>query len=529
MNHRSQRARWTRTVALLAGAATLAASAPTIAVAEEPRSRPGGEQQSRFVDKVKVRDVMRHLGRFERIGDRFGDRSAGTSGYLASSNYVIKRLERAGYRPKVQTFDFPYFAQLEPSVFEQTSPTPMTYEEGSPSGYELLVYSGSGDTTATVEPVDLSLLDPAASTSGCEASDLDGFTAGNIALMQRGTCAFADKVVNAQNAGASGVIVMNQGTAGRTDSFKGTLGGPVGTVPAIGTTFAIGESLASGEAEVHLSASTVADTRETWNVIARTKGSGKNVVMAGAHLDSVQNANGINDNGSGSAALLTVAENLADRKKQPTNQVRMAWWGAEELGLLGSEHYVDNLAINRPRIFQRIALYLNFDMVASPNYALMVYDGDNSTYGTEDGAEEGPKGSGAIERMFHRFFDRLGTGSDETAFSGRSDYGPFIALNVPAGGLFTGAEGVKTPEQAITFGGQAGEAYDSCYHQPCDDLGNVSRRALKANTTAIAHAIWKYARSTRSVNGNSNGHEPPTDETRQSRGHHRHPGDPVAR
>ena len=166
-----------------------------------------------------------------------------------------------------------------------------------------------------------------------------------------------------------------------------------------------------------------------------------------------------------------------------------------------------------PRQFQKIALYLNFDMVGSPNYVLGVYDGNNDSFPPEESATA-PEGSAAIERRFHRFFDKIGTGSVDTAFSGRSDYGPFIALNVPAGGLFTGAEGVKTAEEALMFGGTAGEAYDECYHQDCDDIGNVSRRALKANLGAIMDSVKRYARTTRTVNGDSTGHEPPSDPTR---------------
>ena len=231
--------------------------------------------------------------------------------------------------------------------------------------------------------------------------------------------------------------------------------------------------------------------------------------MAGAHLDSVGEGNGINDNGSGSAALLETAEALADGKA-PKNAVRFAWWGAEEAGLLGSEHYVANMVANDPNKFQNIALYLNFDMVGSPNYMLGVYDGNGDVVRPADESTDAPEGSAAIERML-----RTGSSTSSapvrstTAFSGRSDYGPFIAVNVPAGGLFTGAEGIKTAEQAALFGGTAGEAYDPCYHQSGDDLGNVSREALRANLAAILHAVERYARSTRSVNGESTGHEPP--------------------
>ena len=194
--------------------------------------------------------------------------------------------------------------------------------------------------------------------------------------------------------------------------------------------------------EARIVTDTASGERNTWNVIAQTKkGNRQNVVMAGAHLDSVAEGNGINDNGSGSAALLETAEAMADGKA-PKNQVRFAWWGAEEAGLLGAYDYVDTMTADSPRKFQNIALYLNFDMVGSPNYMLGVYDGNNDAFPEEESALA-PEGSGAIERMYVNFFEKLGTGSVPTAFSGRSDYGPFIEVNVPAGGLFTGAEGTR--------------------------------------------------------------------------------------
>jgi Zn-dependent M28 family amino/carboxypeptidase len=171
--------------------------------------------------------------------------------------------------------------------------------------------------------------------------------------------------------------------------------------------------------------------------------------------------------------------------------VRFAWWGAEEAGLLGSKHYVQNLSAAERRA---IALYLNFDMIASPNFVRFVYDGDNSRYGQAQGATVGPAGSGAIERHFTDYFDALGLATEETAFDGRSDYGPFIGVGIPAGGLFTGAEGIKTPEQARVYGGTAGVAYDRCYHLACDGIRNLSRRALDQMSDAVAHAVLTYAR-----------------------------------
>ncbi len=513
MSTLNPRTRWISGGALLGASVLVAASLSAVPATAEPVTHDRVVAQKKKPKEGTVQGVYEHLIELEEIGDAHGTRSSGTPGYEASVDYVMQRLRKAGYKPVKQAFEFPFFEQTGPSTFEQISPTPTTYVEDV--DYGLMTYSGSGEVTAPVQGVDLSIAHPAASTSGCEESDFAGFTPRNIALIQRGACTFGTKVTNATEAEAAGVIIFNTGTPGNTEAFAGTLGAPVAdSGPAIGTSFEIGQALAESGATVHLAASTTVDTRTTWNVIAETKqGNAKNVVMAGAHLDSVTEGHGINDNGSGSAALLETAEAVADMKPKPKNKVRFAWWAAEEFNLLGSAHYVADLSENDPDLFQRIALYLNFDMVGSPNYMLGVYDGDDSLgAGTEP-----PEGSAAIEQLFQSFFDKLGTGSVDAVFSGRSDYGPFIAQNVPAGGLFTGAEGVKTAEEAAMFGGTAGVAYDECYHSACDDLGNVSRAALTANTAAMLHAVKAYAKSTKSVNGKRTGHEPPADAARSAR------------
>jgi Zn-dependent M28 family amino/carboxypeptidase len=209
--------------------------------------------------------------------------------------------------------------------------------------------------------------------------------------------------------------------------------------------------------------------------------------MLGAHLDSVTAGPGINDNGSGSAGLLEVAQELARSKARPANKVRFAWWSAEENGLFGSKAYVANLSA---RARKQIELYLNFDMIASPNYGLFVHDGDDSD---STGAGPGPAGSAQLERDINDFLDRRGTQHEGTDFTGRSDYGPFVAVGIPSGGTFTGAEGTKTAAQAKKFGGTAGVAYDSCYHAECDTLGNIDMTAFGANIGVMAHAVGIYA------------------------------------
>ena len=220
-----------------------------------------------------------------------------------------------------------------------------------------------------------------------------------------------------------------------------------------------------------------------------------NVVMAGAHLDSVQAGPGINDNGSGSAALLEVAENIA--KLKPQNTLRFAWWGAEEAGLIGSTQYVNGLSQAER---DRIALYLNFDMVGSPNYVFMVYDGDQSGFPAPPGVPI-PPGSVQIEDLFESYYTLAGERYDDAQFSGRSDYQAFILNGIPAGGLFTGAEVVKTPAQQAIWGGTAGQQFDPCYHLACDTFANNNDHALNVNSDAIAFAVLTYAYSTETVNG----------------------------
>ncbi|MGL5859617.1 MAG: M28 family metallopeptidase, partial [Angustibacter sp.] len=292
------------------------------------------------------------------------------------------------------------------------------------------------------------------------------------------------------------VLIFNEGQPGRTDVLQGTLGEPSITIPVVGTSFAVGEELAVAGTSVQVTTDTQSEVRSTYNVIAETPGGRPdNVVMVGAHLDSVAEGPGINDNGSGSAAQLEVALKLATVVKKPKNKVRFAWWSAEEFGLLGSEHYVGTRTQSQ---LGDIALYLNFDMVASPSFARFIYDGDDSD---GVGAGPGPQGSAAIEKQFEAFYAGRSLPFEGTDFSGRSDYGPFIAVGIPSGGLFTGAEEIKTAEQVAKYGGTEGLAFDACYHQACDTSRNVNTTALDQNADAIANAVATFAATTEAVNG----------------------------
>ena len=450
----------------------------------------------KLLECVTVDGVRVHQAAFQSIADaNDGIRTSGTSGYDASVDYVAETMVAAGYDVTVQPFDFNTFIILGPSTLEQTAPGAEAYVEGV--DYRLMSQTDSGDVAAPVTAVDLDLGLGNSSTSGCEAADFAGFPAGHVALIQRGACAFGLKAQNAADAGAVGAIIFNQGNSdARTGLINGTLGsGYAGGIPVVFATYDRGEEwAATAGLEMHMVVEVFRGVATTYNVLAETPGGDPdNVVMVGAHLDSVNAGPGIQDNGSGSAAILEVAVQM--QKVNPVNKVRFAWWGAEESGLVGSNYYVNNLSEGE---LDDIALYLNFDMIGSPNYMFGIYDGDDSD---DVGAGPGPDGSAQIEKTFEAFYNSVGEPFQGTDFSGRSDYGPFIAVGIPAGGLFTGAEGIKTPEEVLLYGGTAGDQYDPCYHLACDTYDNISLHALDVNSDAVAYATLNYAMSTELING----------------------------
>ncbi|MCP2258098.1 Zn-dependent amino- or carboxypeptidase, M28 family [Streptoalloteichus tenebrarius] len=476
----ARRVLWSAFGAVSCAAITLAAAPAHAEAAAAAQDGPALARQ--LVRKVSVEGVNRHLVAFQRIADSNGGRRASsTPGHEASVNYVAGKLRDAGFDVTVQEFPFTY---------TETQAERLTVG-GKDHRILLMRYSPStqkGGVTAPLAAV------PVDETSGCEAGDYAGVDVrGKIALIRRGGCGFAQKQQAAAEAGAVAAVIYNN----EDGELNGTLGEPgAARIPTGGVTKAAGEELVrqAGQSAT-LELRSLQEQRTTKNVIAQTRtGRTDNVVMAGAHLDSVTEGPGINDNGTGSATLLETALQLGSRPKV-NNAVRFAWWGAEEYGLVGSTYYVRNLGFEQQL---DLALYLNFDMLGSPNAAYFVYDGDNSD---KTGSGPGPYGSAQIEKAFTDYYASRGIQTEGTDFDGRSDYGEFIAKGIPAGGVYSGAEGIKTQAQAAKWGGKAGVAYDPCYHHACDNLGNLDRTALDRNADAVAWVIASYGVSTEDVNG----------------------------
>ena len=446
---------------------------------------------------INIDNVYSHLKKLQEISDQnSGNRASSLPGHELSANYIAQKLLAAGYDVKFSPYTYTKYEKTGPAILRNLTNENEVYEEET--HFQVMPYSPSGSISGAIEGVDLSLGLGNSSTSGCEIDDFKSFTKGNIALIQRGECTFVTKALNAQNAGASAVIIFNQGNdETRKELFGGTLGEKSTVkISVLSATYDLGEKLSKVSQEnLQIITETSITNAISYNVIAETKnGNPNNIVMLGSHLDGVTEGPGINDNGSGSSAILEVA--LTMSKMNLNNKVRFAWWGSEELGLIGSREYVAALS---EKDKEDIALYLNFDMIASPNYMIGIFDGNASL--TEYKA---PKGSYAIESLFQHYFDINGQNHIEIESSGRSDYAAFAEVGIPYGGLFTGAEGLMTKEEALLFNGTEGQPYDSCYHKECDNIDNINLDALEINSNAIAFMALSFSHSTAAIDAEIN-------------------------
>lgn len=455
-------------------------------------SRPAEKSEARADNKfavdlgraVTTDAMMGHLTKLQEIADaNGGTRAVGTPGYDASVDYVVDTLRAKGF--EVQTPEF------QTKVFKAEKPT--LTAAGTTIESAALQFSAGTPADGVTGPL---VFAPADETPGCAPVDYEGLpVAGAIVLVDRGSCPFREKETIAAKLGAVALIVADNVDE---ENMGGTLGeqGEV-KIPVVGVKKADGARLraASGSATIKLDAGT--RTIAARSVVAQTRtGSTQDVVMAGSHLDSVPEGPGINDNGSGVAAVLETAVQLGS-EPQVKNAVRFGFWGAEELGIVGSKKYVQSLTVEQ---LKDIALYLNFDMLGSPNPGYFTYDGDQST-ASGDNIPRVPEGSAGIERTLAAYLKTAGETPQDTGFDGRSDYDGFTRAGIPAGGLFSGAEENKSPEQAKLWGGVGDAPFDPNYHKSTDTLDHVDREALGINGRGVAYAVGVYAQNLEGRNG----------------------------
>jgi hypothetical protein len=457
---------------------------PTGSSGPSSSASPDGTAANLAVSEA-LRNVVTPAAIHDRLEDLYaiaqandGIRAAGTTGHGASMTYVQDVLEAAGYTVTRDEFTFPFFFQTSPATIAVTGGATFTGDEH----LRALIFSRSGDVTAPVVAVAVNPDGSTIGSGGCERADWVDFPAGAIAIAGPGRCFRRDMVEQAQIAQAAALVISSPayepGAVRRP-----TLLDPGGIeIPALYASNVVGEALreaAAAGGSVHLTVQTMNEERRTANVLAERLGSGpgatpEQVIMIGGHLDSVIDGPGINDNGSGTMTVLELAERLA--ALGPTQRtVRFAFWTGEELGLFGSTNWVQQQDEDS---LHAIVAYLNFDMVASPNYSRLVYDSSSAV------ADSGP-----ITTDFERYFDAVGLSYEALDLGASSDHYPFDQSLVPTGGLFSGASEVKTDEEAELFGGTAGEPMDPCYHLACDGPDQINDIALDEFSDAAAHVL----------------------------------------
>lgn len=460
-------------------------------VRPEPLPAPNSLAAIEFADRlsrgVTVDAMMAHLNALQEIADaNDGNRALGTPGYDASVDYVADAMRDSGFQVQTPEFEvrLPWSDEPKLSVDgDGVEARALEYTIGTPPG------GVAGPLVAA----------PAEDTPGCTADDYDGLPVQDaVVLVDRGSCPFGAKQAAAAERGAVALIVADNVDE---EQMGGTLGADTDVrIPVISVTKDAGARLREQQGaptDVRLHAGVRVE--KTRNVIAQTEtGSTADVVMIGAHLDSVQDGPGINDNGSGVAAVLETALQLGS-SPDVNNAVRFGFWGAEEYGLLGSQDYIESLDVDE---LKDIALYLNFDMLGSPNPGYFTLDGDQSRkLDSGEGVPRVPEGSAGIERTLVAYLDWAGKPAEDSSFDGRSDYEPFTRAGVPAGGLFSGAEDDKSVRQAELWGGEAGAPFDPNYHKDTDTVDSIDPTALDINGSGVAYAVGLYAQDQRGRNG----------------------------
>jgi Zn-dependent M28 family amino/carboxypeptidase len=486
---------------------------------------------SKLVDCITSGDLMAHMQAFQSIADAnpgpdgHPSRNSGEPGYKASADYVAKAMTDAGYDVTIQTYKFFYFAFAAIPSFSEVSPVAHDYTLNVDWGAGQSI----GTATAGLQPAGGIVIPPtptSSSTSGCTASDFNGFVAGRIALIQRGGCNFGVKALNAQAAGASGVIIFNEGNPGRTGLLIGSLIDAAGnrivpTIPVAFTTFDVGTDLLDQYQQAVQNETPLPTMRvdikavvnpnaDDYNVIAESKGGDANhVLVVDAHLDAIYGA-GMLDNASGSAAILDIAQKM--KNVTPRNKLRFIWFGGEELGLLGSTYYVNNLT---PSEYSDIGYDLDADVFGTPNYVIGILDPAAPDFFGRTVSTTFPPNvyqpSQVSEQQSIDFFNSAGFNHELFSPVGTDAFN-FNAAGIPASGLLTGQDCCKTQAEVDLFGGYVGNyegnvpsfdggCVDNAFRW-CDNIGNVDPNNLELMSKAFANTVARMAFDTTVMSSN---------------------------
>ncbi|KAG0341814.1 Leucyl aminopeptidase yscIV [Podila humilis] len=451
-------------------------------------------RESPLHDHLSTPAIYRHLEELYAIALKHNNSRSVTNGYQASADYVQAQLKvKAGHYCDVSTQEFkvPVWSELQVPELSSTG----IGHEGAHITYQNKVdfqnfrYAGPSALLSKqrIHGVE---------NNGCDIKDHKNVS-GKIAVIQEGgKCDLWIAAYNAEKSGASGILFYNNPNRkallfSRIRLVAWKEGDPLISIPTLSITNSLGNTLLQNQETARINLRTInrQTVESTINVLCTTKGGNKdNTIVVGAHLDSVPEGPGMVDNGSGATSLLEIALVMAEAKFSIKNKVVFGWWGAEEIGLLGSRHYVRELVKAADGSKEQVAMNMNFDMLASPNYVPFIHQGS-------DAPKELVGASTKIDHLFAEHFDYHKNSFEYTDMVAGSDFLPFLMEGIPSGGLLTGAGERKTMEQRSRFGGFANAPLDPCYHQSCDTLENVSKEALRIMSQAALYAITKLSKA----------------------------------
>lgn len=480
-----------------------------------------------YADRTKVEELLKHLEQLQVIADQSnGTRAIATSGFNGTLDYITEQLKQnTDFIITHQYFTVPnYVVHGRPQL--QADINGILTEYNYLTNFTYLVFSARAAFSSSVRLVAIPNL-------GCQDADWSSVAAeGTVALVKRGDCTFPEKSIIAEKYRVRGLLIYNDGTAAdRFQAVQGLRANTNSSIPAFFLSYYVGMELldwinaTGGRVNITMNID-VSDAEGIGNICADTRSGDKTkTIVVGAHSDGVPAGSGINDNGkkkyylsslfreesvislhlgSGTIGVLVLALNLARLLQTSTYtpyayRVRFCWWGAEEIGLLGSIHHVEqaSLAANADRIGERLSDYLvnlNYDMLAGPNYRFGIHDSDTAPASTPRKALNGTK---RITDLFRQWFNEQKLPWSNASLGGGSDYVPFLARGVAVGGVNTGAGGIKSSAERDQYaamlgtgnGGIANAAFDPCYHQQCDRIRNINPFAYENVVKAAAYAI----------------------------------------
>jgi hypothetical protein len=479
---------------------------------------------AKLVECIQKGDLSDHMDDLQGIAnanpgpDGMPSRNSGEPGYKASVDYVAGLMQAAGYKVTLQKYPFDYYAYTGiPTMNVDGNDLTLGVDWGP--GQSL----GKLDGTQTLTTVNNNVLPPtetSSSAAGCDPSNFGPEVSGHPVLIQRGTCTFSQKVANAQAAGATGVIIFNEGntTPDRTGLLVGSLA-TVPTIPVAFTTFAIGNQMAQEIKDGNPPSPSVdikavyRPNADDWNVIADSKfGDPNHTLVVDAHLDSIYGA-GMLDNATGSVAILAIALMLQHTPTQ--NHLRFIWFGGEELGLFGSAYYINHLSNTD---YNHIGFDLDADVFGTPNHLIGVLDPAAPDLFSKVVPETFPKSvykpSTAAEQLSINYFTQAGLNHELISPNG-TDAINFNRVGIPASGMLTGQDCCKTQAEVDLFGGQTGN-FDGnlgttdggCVDQPfrwCDNWpANVDADNFTLMSQAFADTVERMAFDTKIMSSSNN-------------------------